>query len=258
MRAPVDAHRRSSVHARLVRRPLNGGDWPARVRPPGLPGSGLHVWRIDLSAGGESVDRTVLSPDERARAERLVSAKARARFRRARIALRRLLSEYLGVPPGKLALEYGAHGKPRLVPAPGGDGTGDAPPFFFNLSHSGGVALCAVGQFGEIGVDIERIRPLSYPGPLARDHLSPEERRLRSDWDAAAARPEFFRIWARKESILKAAGLGLSRPLSRVDTIRGRLDGRSWWLMDLFPGEGFTGAVACSRAPETVRQWSWP
>lgn len=157
-----------------------------------------------------------------------------------------------------MALDYGEHGKPRLVSPRGGGRAGDTAPFFFNLSHSGGLALCAVGQLGEIGVDIERIRPLSYPGPLARDHLSPEEWRLRSDWETKAARPEFFRIWARKESILKAAGLGLSRPLSRVDTIRGELDGRSWWLMDLFPGEGFTGAVACSRAPETVRQWSWP
>ena len=156
-----------------------------------------------------------------------------------------------------MALEYGEHGKPRLAPVQGSGGAGDAPRFFFNLSHSGGFALCAVGQLGEIGVDIERIRPLSYPGGLARDHLSAEERRLRSDWEAPAARPEFFRIWARKESILKAAGLGLSRPLGRVDTIRGELDGRSWWLTDLFPGEGFTGAVACSRKPETVRRWSW-
>lgn len=231
-------------------------DWPARAHPPGLPGSGLHVWRIDLSTRGEA-GRALLSPDERARAERLVSAKARIRFRRARIALRRLLSRYLRVPPGELALEYGKHGKPRLVPGREGDGAGDPLPFFFNLSHSGGIALCAVGQLGEIGVDIERIRPLSYPGALARDHLSPEEWRRRSDWETAAARPEFFRIWARKEAILKAAGLGLSRPLGRVDTIRGELDGRPWWLMDLFPGAGFTGAVACSRAPGTVRQWSW-
>lgn len=251
----MDAHRRSSVHARLVRRLLNGGDWPAGTHPPGLPGSDLHVWRIDLSACDGSGGDALLSPDERARAERLVSAKARARFRCARIALRRLLSGYLRVPPGELALGYGEHGKPRLVR--GSDGAGDVPPFFFNLSHSGGLALCAVGQIGEIGVDIERIRPLSYPGSLARDHLSPEERRLRSDWETPAARPEFFRIWARKESILKAAGLGLSRPLGRVDTIRGELDGRSWWLIDLFPGEGFTGAVACARRPETVRRWSW-
>lgn len=156
-----------------------------------------------------------------------------------------------------MALEYGEHGKPRLVPARASDEASAALPFFFNLSHSGGLALCAVGQLGEVGIDIERIRPLGYPASLARDHLSPGERRLRSTWETPAARPEFFRIWARKESILKAAGLGLSRPLSRVDTIRGELDGRSWWLTDLCPGEGFTGAVACSRKPEAVQQWSW-
>ena len=216
------------------------------------------MWRIDLSACDETGGGELLKADERARAERLVSAKARRRFRRARIALRRLLSEYLQVAPAELALEYGEHGKPRLVSPGGGDGAADAPPFFFNLSHSGGLALCAVGQLGEVGVDIERIRPLSYPGPLARDHFSPEERRLRSDWEIEAARPEFFRIWARKEALLKAAGLGLSRPLDRVDTIRGELDGRSWWLTDVFPGEGFAGAVACARRPASVKRWSWP
>lgn len=182
--------------------------------------------------------------------------RARARFRRARIALRRLLSEYLRVAPGEVALEYGEHGKPRL--STGRTGKGEAPPLFFNLSHSGGLALCAVGQVGEVGVDLERIRPLSYPERLARDHLSPAEWKLRPDWGAEAARPEFFRIWARKEAMLKAAGLGLSRPLSRVDTIRGELDGRCWWLADLAPGEGFAGAVACARQPVAVRRWSWP
>ena len=215
------------------------------------------MWRIDLSARPGSGDRALLSPDERARAERLVSAKARARFLGARSALRRLLSGYLRIPPDEVALEYGKHGKPRLA-ARADDGAGDALPFFFNLSHSGGLALCAVGQCGEVGVDIERIRSLSYPGALARNHLSPGERCLRSDWEAAAARPEFFRMWARKEAILKAAGLGLSRPLGRVDTIRGEFDGRAWWLMDIFPAEGFTGAVACAGEPDTVRQWSWP
>ncbi len=172
--------------------------------------------------------------------------------------MRRLISEYLDIPPGDLAFEYGEQGKPRLAAAPGGGEVGETLPLFFNLSHSGGVALCAVGQLGEVGIDIERIRALSYPGGLARDHLSPEERELRDDWSSESARPEFFRIWARKESILKAAGLGLSRPLSRVDTIRGHLDGRSWWVLDLSPGGGFTAAVACASAPETVRQWSWP
>ena len=153
-----------------------------------------------------------------------------------------------------MALEYGAHGKPRLEePRPAEVG-----PFFFNLSHSGEVALCAVSQLGEIGIDVERIRPLRDPERLARDHLSPEERRRRPDWSHESALAEFFRIWARKESILKAAGLGLSRPLSRVDTVRGVLDHRDWWVTDLDPGAGFTGAVACARQPAAVRRWGWP
>ncbi|WP_419949506.1 4'-phosphopantetheinyl transferase family protein [Candidatus Palauibacter sp.] len=196
----------------------------------------------------------MLSPDEQARVARLVNAEARARFRAARIAMRRLLAGYVQLPPDQFALEYGKHGKPRLARE-----KGDAPqPLFFNLSHSGGLALFAVGGAGEVGVDIERIRPLRYPADLAREHLSAAERALRPDWAAGDARPEFFRIWARKEAMLKAAGLGLSRPLARVDTIRGVLDGRPYWILDLVPGEGFAGAVACTRAPAAVRRWGWP
>ncbi|WP_420633923.1 4'-phosphopantetheinyl transferase family protein [Candidatus Palauibacter sp.] len=212
------------------------------------------MWRIDLAACDEGGSVEFLSADEEARAARLATARGRTRFRHARIALRRLLGAYLGLPPGELVLEYGEHGKPHLT----GGAQSDLSPLFFNLSHSGNLALFAVGELGEIGVDIERIRPLTYPGRLARDHLSAEEQELSPDWSAAAARPEFFRIWARKEAILKAAGLGLSRPLDRVDTIRGVLDGRSWWLLDLLPEDGFAGAVACARAPAAVRRWSWP
>lgn len=238
----------------LVRRPPSAKDWPRAPRHPGAPGPELHLWLVDLAACAEAEGVASLSPDERARAARLVSAGARIRFRAARIAMRRLLAGYLQLPPERLALEYGEHGKPRL--ARGSED--DPPPVFFNLSHSGGLALFAVGGTGEVGVDIERIRPLRYPADLARDHLSAAERALQPDWSADEARPAFFRIWARKEAMLKAAGLGLSRPLARVDTIRGLLDGRPYWILDLLPGEGFAGAVACLRAPAAVRRWGWP
>ncbi|WP_419940754.1 4'-phosphopantetheinyl transferase superfamily protein [Candidatus Palauibacter sp.] len=240
--------------SRLVRDPLNAREWPRAPHHPGPPGPDLHVWRVDLAACDEGDGVALLSSDEWARAARLVSAGARTRFSRARIALRRLLAEYVRLSPGELALEYGEHGKPRLARETERDRT----PLFFNLSHSGDLALFAVGEAGEIGVDIERIRPLRHLEGLARDHLSAGERELRPDWSAIEARPEFFRVWARKEAMLKAAGLGLSRPLSRVDTIRGLLEGRPYWLLDLLPGDGFAGAVACTRAPAAVRRWSWP
>ena len=168
--------------------------------------------------------------------------------------MRRLLAGYLQQLPEAIALEYGEHGKPRLAPGPGRVPA----PLFFNLSHSGGLAFLAVGGAGEVGVDIERIRPLRYQADLALSHLTAAERKPHADWSALEARPEFFRVWARKEAMLKAAGLGLSRPLDRVDTIRGILDGRPYWVLDLLPGEGFVGAVACTTAPAALRRWSWP
>jgi 4'-phosphopantetheinyl transferase len=65
----------------------------------------------------------------------------------------------------------------------------------------------------------------------------------------------FFRTWTRKEAILKASGEGLSRPLNSFDVSppQGPLevtvpDGHgiatAWRLIDLAPGEGYTGAIA--------------
>ena len=229
-------------------------EWLRIPRHPGPPGPDLHVWRVDLTACDEPGGAALLSRDERARVARLVNERARIRFRAARIAMRRLLAGYLRLGPEAVALEYGEHGKPRLARG----ANGEPPTLFFNLSHSGGLALLAVGGAGEIGVDIERIRPLRYPEELARDHLTAAEREPHEDWATAEARPDFFRVWARKEAMLKAAGLGLARPLDRVDTIRGVLDGRPYWVLDLRPGEGFAGAVACTSAPAAVRRWRWP
>lgn len=69
---------------------------------------------------------------------------------------------------------------------------------------------------GEIGIDVERVRSLTW-GRLASCHFTPRKiATLR-----ALVRPErqrgFFRLWPCKEAFLKAMGVGLAAPLSSVD-----------------------------------------
>ncbi|MBQ1351958.1 MAG: 4'-phosphopantetheinyl transferase superfamily protein [Oscillospiraceae bacterium] len=78
------------------------------------------------------------------------------------------------------------------------------PEIFFNLSHSGGFALCGVGD-SPIGVDIELVRP-RRPG-LARRVLAEEEQ-------AQLARAEdpvrrLIAFWTLKESYGKCTGDGI-------------------------------------------------
>ena len=78
------------------------------------------------------------------------------------------------------------------------------PDCHFNVSHSGGLALCALSD-APVGADIEVVRPRQ--AKLA-DYVLQGEARARyqalgGDWGA------FYTLWTERESILKYTGAGL-------------------------------------------------
>lgn len=162
----------------------------------------------------------VLSPDEKARADRLRFPQDRIRWVAARAALRGVLGRHLDCPPGRVEFAYGTQGKPRLASAQG------HARLRFNLSHSGGMALLAVTGGMDVGVDVELVRTDFDTQGLAAGVFAPDEREcLRSA--SPGARPAlFFMFWTAKEAVVKALGAGLSRPttgfsvaaLAREDT----------------------------------------
>ena len=97
----------------------------------------------------------------------------------------------------ELPLIYGDCGKPAL--AGGG--------LFFNLSHAGSYAMCALSD-GEVGCDLEEIRRADTA--IAERFFSEEEN---DDIRAALTEEEqkkcFTRIWTRRESYGKLLGKGL-------------------------------------------------
>ena len=60
--------------------------------------------------------------------------------------LRGLLAGYLGTAPEALQFQYGEFRKPALRGGP-----------WFNVSHSGSIALYAFSSVGEIGIDVELV-----------------------------------------------------------------------------------------------------
>jgi 4'-phosphopantetheinyl transferase len=160
------------------------------------PQAGVDLWRFDLDrpmAGALAL----LSPDERARADRYAFARDRMRFVAGRAALRVVLGAYVEAPPEAIVFELGSHGKPRL---PGG------PPFSY--SSSLGCGLCAVGGTRPLGVDVEELREVPDAAAIAESTFTLEER---AAWRAAGGDgcAAFLRVWARKEAVLKALGVGL-------------------------------------------------
>jgi 4'-phosphopantetheinyl transferase len=144
-----------------------------------------------------------LTPDERELAARIVHGPSRCSAALARALLRLMCGEVTGNDPRRIGFSRGRHGKPRLVPS----GVPAAPEF--SVAHCDG-AVAIVLAARPVGIDVERVREdLDVQGIAARLY-SPCERAEVSDSETvAAARKRFFRTWARKEALIKAAGLRL-------------------------------------------------
>jgi 4'-phosphopantetheinyl transferase len=171
------------------------------------------------------VEPAVAAPTaaELERAARIVRPDVAARWLAARAALRAVLGERLGVEPGDVAFVTGEHGKPELP------GT----PLRFNLSHSGEIAVIALAEGAEVGVDVERTARSSKAIP----------RTLTAGERAAHPSPghlDLLRIWCRKEALAKAIGTGLGWTPEAFDTARPE----PYALTDLQLSDGYVGAVA--------------
>jgi 4'-phosphopantetheinyl transferase len=229
-----------------------GADGTMDCGPLHLDSETLHVWTAPLDTEQDVYERLTacLTPDERERARRFRFDQDGRRFSIARAVLRHTLGAYLLRAPQQIRLSYGPHGKPCLGPE-------EATAIHFNLTHSDALGLIALTKGRAVGIDLERIRPDLVNDRLATVALSPAElvhfRRLPPDKRAHA----FFSIWTRKEAYLKARGIGLSRPLDKIEVSSAadfeafdgvgrdgprRLDG--WGIWALASAAGYAAAVA--------------
>jgi 4'-phosphopantetheinyl transferase len=213
----------------------------------------IRVVRVDLERAGCA---DVLSGDERARAARFLRDDSRRRFVAARAALRRLLAEALRCAPDALAFGYEPGGRPFVAePAPGD--------LVFNVSHSGELALLAIGRGRRLGVDVERLGRRVSGEAIARRFFAPREAEALLALPEAEQPAAFLRIWTRKEAYIKALGEGLRLPLDSFEVSLGdppRLlrserapaDLGELRFAHLEPLVGYVGALAWDGGPARV------
>jgi 4'-phosphopantetheinyl transferase len=211
-----------------------------------------RVWRVAVDQSAWTLQLPELDEAEQARAASFVHIRDRWRYSVARAQLRLLLAEHLGMPSAALHFVHDHWGKPHLV---------TEPRCAFNLSHSGDVALVALANDGEIGVDIEVLRAMPNALELAQLHFSPAERQALSAASPTDRDAVFLRCWTRKEACLKAIGRGLSLPPRAIDTgatsaarkLRVQVESRVLWLqvVSLDVGTDHLAAVAriCAAQP---------
>jgi 4'-phosphopantetheinyl transferase len=227
-----------------------------RIPSPGV----VHVWTIALDVPNATRTAELLSADERQRANAFRADRDRRRYIAAHAALRTILSDYVGTPPGTLRFGFGAWGKPFL----------DAPSApCFNLTHSGELALVAVTQREAVGVDVEQIVPIADRLHVARSYFSRRECIELEAWPPQDGDRGFLRCWTRKEAVIKATGRGLALPLDRVDLPIGpdnasvlvHVDGEgehAIGVRSFTPVGGYVAAIALYGVVEALHQMRMP
>jgi 4'-phosphopantetheinyl transferase len=222
----------------------------------------VHVWfaHLDRTAARLTRMRTILNPDEIARADRFLAEVHRNRFIAARALVRDLLAGYLGRPSQAIRFAYNEWGKPALAP---GFVERD---LRFNLSHSQGLAMYAFVLARDVGVDLEMIRAEVADERIAENFFSRREvetlRALPREHQAEA----FFNCWTRKEAYVKARGQGLSIELKSFDVslvpgeeakiLRGD-DCLGWSLVSFKPEQGCVAAMALQGSQLHIARPRW-
>jgi 4'-phosphopantetheinyl transferase len=222
----------------------------------------VHVWRVELTTVSEGLTRP-LSSEERARAQRFHDTHSGEVWKRAHGILRVLLGRYLGIDPSSLRFAVGEHGKPALATdAPPATHTlasmsappsqpGNAASLSFNLSHSGGLALCAFARGGAVGVDVEVARRPIDELAIARRAFGSETAQRLERFEPRTREREFLRAWVRHEAAVKCLGTGIG------DGEAGS-NHEDLWLAELDVGRRAAAAVALERPPDQIHQWHWP
>jgi len=223
----------------------------------------VHVWVASLDVPERELARLwdTLPPGERQRAGRLRFERDRRRFVARRGLRREILAVYVGRGAADLDIRSSTSGEPTL--------TGED--LVFSCSHSHELALCAVSRGCELGVDVERLRPVGGARAIADAFFTPSERAALHALPAGQRDAAFLRCWTRKEACLKASGEGLAAPLDTfsvslapatdppaletVADLRAGLVERA--VQALAPAPGYVAAVATDRAPSrtTCRWW---
>lgn len=227
------------------------------VRAERAVADGARIWFVDLDRDGATLldlgdIHALLPADDRERLSRLDDDGARRQRTAAHVALRLALAGHISMEQARAPFVRDAGGRPSLA-----CGT-----CRFSLAHIDGAALIAISTASAVGIDIERVRPVSIGAERLAMYSSAavafgDGRPLAGHDDEA----RFMAAWTRVEAIAKATGLGIAGLIGALDLRRaapeqlvpGRMDdvlGRGVDRLvahDLDLPGGLVGAVALPR-----------
>jgi len=225
-----------------------------------------HVWRASLDQNERALANleALLSQDEYRKAMRYHRPVDRDQYIAGRGILRTIISAYLRLSPGELRFAYNEYGKPAVS-----DDQNDRA-LNFNLSHSNGLALYAITRGRLVGIDIEYIREDFATIDIAEHFFSKDEVRSLMAVPTDRRVEAFFNCWSRKESYIKAIGMGVSYPLdgftvslapneapALLKVAADESEPSRWQMHELKAGKGYAASLIIEASPVVLKQYQW-
>ena len=176
-----------------------------------MPQNKLHLWYAYpddlLNEETAHACARLLDQDERKRLQAFKFEKHRREYLATHALARTALSHHGGLAPEAWRFKLNAYGKPAIDPDCG---------LRFNLSNSLALVVCLVAEGADVGVDVEPCSRGESILEVTQRMFSPLELEqldaLKSEEKSARA----LRLWTLKESYIKARGVGLALPLSKL------------------------------------------
>jgi len=222
----------------------------------------IDVWLCDLKQLSGDINNfyTILSEDERERADKLKVEDKKQQYIITRGALRQRLGLLTDIEPEDFVFKILEHGKPVLA------NNRQCADITFNVSHSNDLALIAIAQKQTIGIDIEKINHASdHQALMTRFFSKDEQSEFQTVPDANMAKA-FCACWTRKEAFIKAVGDGVSYGLDKFDVTVDpdkqtpeinlhKLSEETWSAVNLPINNEYMACLVSNRDSFNVRCW---
>ena len=231
----------------------NGSKQPFPVLSKGE----IHLWTASSEIFSEC--HAALTDTEKSRIDYYKFHDAKNNFVVSQGGLRLLLSAYLDIAPKDLKIGRHNKGKPFSQ---------DDYSLTFNISNSGNRVVYAISRAGEVGIDLEQIRPLPDLEELIDKNFTKNEAAyIRKMEEEKLAR--FFKFWTVKEGYLKAIGEGMRLTPDSLEfkvengnykllEAKGFFEQVDWKIKNVFPADGFVCTLFYSQENALISDFLAP
>ncbi len=182
----------------------------------------VFLYKIhDVSDGELSRLLNLVSPYRREKVLRLKVKDKQLQSLFAKLLLRAVLCDSLGVSNSELSFATTEKGKPYLE---------NRPDCHFSISHTDGLVAVALSE-NSVGVDVESVKPID---PKLCERFFSQSEQDYVFMKETEVDQRFFEVWTKKEAFAKYTGLGLSEIFGQKET-----------LYKTFTVENYAVAVCC-------------